>query len=398
MTAYVRTIAVVLALGSWATPARAQDRPVEFDSWVLSGWSFTPSVGIAGVWDSNVAVAANQAEGRSTETDRVFQIEPQGQIEFRSPRTEFVGGYRGHLRRYVRADALNGFDQRGYLSVRHHVTRRLEIHARNEFDDVPTTDEIELNGIPYARFGARTNRLGAGVDFRVSRTADASIRYENTWVDFDNQENFYQGGVMNSVRAAYSVRLTARTRVGGEYRVRHSNLNDDSRVLWFHDMGGLVEQSLSPHVTLSVAGGYSQVRDPGLQGTRGGAYFRSNLTRELEHALVGVGFQRNFAPSFGFGGSSGSQELRGYVVMPFSRNRIYVNGSGMWRRTNPLQTEELALDSFIFDTTVGYGVSRWLRLEGFHRFTRQDSQVTGGEVNRHRAGVQVVISQPMRFQ
>ena len=70
----------------------------------------------------------------------------------------------------------------------------------------------------------------------------------------------------------------------------------------------------------------------------------------------------------------------------------------MWRRTNPLESDELALDSFVIDATAGYGVSRWLRLEAFHRFSRQDSRITGGEINRHRLGLQVVISQPMRIQ
>ena len=43
-------------------------------------------------------------------------------------------------------------------------------------------------------------------------------------------------------------------------------------------------------------------------------------------------------------------------------------------------------------------LARWLRLEGFYAFTRQDSQVTGGEIHRHRTGVQIVISQPVRIR
>ena len=126
--------------------------------------------------------------------------------------------------------------------------------------------------------------------------------------------------------------------------------------------------------------------------------YANPLTGGFAMATVGAGYERSYAPSFGFGGSSSSQELRGYVFMPFTRSRIYVNASGMWRRTNPLLLEELALDSFIVDTTAGYGLSRWLRFEVFHHFSRQDSRITGGEINRHRLGAQVVISQPMRIQ
>ena len=64
----------------------------------------------------------------------------------------------------------------------------------------------------------------------------------------------------------------------------------------------------------------------------------------------------------------------------------------------PLVANELQLDTIWLRSTVGYSVSRWLRLEGFHMFTRQDSQVTGGEINRHRIGAQVVVSQPVRIQ
>jgi hypothetical protein len=74
-----------------------------------------------------------------------------------------------------------------------------------------------------------------------------------------------------------------------------------------------------------------------------------------------------------------------------------VDGSVAWRRSNPFVANELRLDTYWVRSTLGYGLTRWLRLEGFYAFSRQDSQVTGGEVNRHRGGVQVVISQPMRI-
>jgi hypothetical protein len=84
--------------------------------------------------------------------------------------------------------------------------------------------------------------------------------------------------------------------------------------------------------------------------------------------------------------------------MPLSKNRLYVQGSAAWRRSDPFVVNELQLDTIWIRSTLGYSAARWLRIEGFHAFTRQDSQVTGGEINRQRAGVQVVISQPMRIQ
>jgi hypothetical protein len=393
----IRPAAALLALTLCAAPApaTAQERPQEFEGWTVPGWSFTPSLGIAGLWDSNIAVAA---QGPANPSDRVFIVTPQGQLDFRSSRTEFVAGYGGDVRRYMTSDALNAFDQRAYISLRHAATPRLEVFARNRFDDVSTTDEIDLNGVPFSRFGAKTNTLAAGVDVRVTKLTDANVLYENTWVDFDNPGNFFQGGTIHSLRSDYSVRLSEKTRVGAQYRLRQSNINDDARTFWFHDMGGSLQQALSPHVNASLAAGYSLVRDPGETGNRGGLYLKAGIDRRTDYATVGVSYERSYAPSFGFGGSSSSQELRGNIFMPFTRNRLYVNASGGWRRTNPLLRDELELDTFIIDTAAGYGITRWARVEAFHRFSRQDSEITGGEINRHRVGLQVVISQPMRIQ
>ena len=84
--------------------------------------------------------------------------------------------------------------------------------------------------------------------------------------------------------------------------------------------------------------------------------------------------------------------------MPFSRNRVYIQASGGWRRSNSILTPQLSFDQFDSDVTAGYGLTRWLRAEVFHIYSRQDSRMTGGEINRHRVGLQVVVAQPMRIR
>ena len=102
-------------------------------------------------------------------------------------------------------------------------------------------------------------------------------------------------------------------------------------------------------------------------------------------------------PSFGFGGASENQELRGYVPMPLQQ-RFYIGASVVWRRSTPFEAEALEVDTLWLRSTFGYTASRWLRVEALYTFNRQDSIVDGGEVDRHRGGVQFVISQPMRIQ
>src|SRR5688572_7169766 len=264
-TLFRRVIAALAVIVATQPAAFGQERPAEFDSWTVPGWTFTPAVTFGGLWDSNVGLAGNQP-GRPTDGDRGFVFEPHGQLEFRNNRTDFVGGYKGYFRRYLDIDELNGFDQRFFFSLQRLASKRVTVLVRNEYADLPSTDDVLLNGIPYSRTGSKSNRLGAGVETRLTKYDDLRVHYENTWVSFDdNASSFLRGGTLNEVRADYRRRLTERTSLGGEYRLRHAGFNDvnDGDVrMWFHDVGAVVSQALGPHVTLAAAAGYSVVRDP----------------------------------------------------------------------------------------------------------------------------------------
>lgn len=385
------------ALGALAAPAAAQQQETQLASWRVPGWSFTPGLSIGAVRDNNVALAA-PGDTAKPDADSLFAIEPFGSLEFFSARTEFSGGYRGYVRRYMEIDELNGFDQRLQVQLRHLATKRLTLFIRDHYLDVPTTDEVQLNGLPFLRTGLRTNSLAGGVEARLTKFTDLASRYELTWVDFNNEETVLTGGWVNGVRTDLTHRFNARTSAGGEYSVRFASLNAGTRSMTFHDAGGILNYALGPHTTLSAAAGLSHLADDLLDETRTAPYFRAGLMHRLEAATIGTSYERSFVPSFGFGGSNESQELRGFVDMPIPTNRAYVQASVAWRRSIPFLASDLELDSILTRSTVGYALARWFRVEGFHAYTRQDSKVTGGEIDRHRVGVQVVISQPMRIQ
>jgi hypothetical protein len=203
---------------------------------------------------------------------------------------------------------------------------------------------------------------------------------------------------VNGARTQLTRRLNDRLSVGGEYGIRFADLNQGLHHVTFQETGGVFHYALATRTTVSVSGGWAFLNDQLLNEQHNGAYVRGEITHDVQHATVGGSFERTFVPSFGFGGSNQSEELRGFVRMPFDRNRLYYQGSAAWRRSVPLITNELELDTIWLRSTVGYSASRWLRFEGFHMFTRQDSQVTGGEINRHRIGAQIVVSQPVRIQ
>jgi hypothetical protein len=407
-----RAMAAAVLACAIAAPALAQQPPAteeipdppepvqeEWLSWRLPGWTFLPGVTLAGIYDSNVGLADAPATTGRTESDGLFLVQPFGRVEYNSPRTLFNAGYRGYVRRYTEVSQLNGYDQRASVSVRRRVTRLVTAFANNSYHDVPTTDEVILNGVPFSRTGTRTNNFTGGFSARLSRVTDLSAQYENTWVAFDHTADaFLAGGVVNGARANLTRRLSNRLSAGGHYAIRLASVNEGTRELTFQDLGVTMSYAVGPRTSLSGAAGVSHLRDRTLDTTRRGPFLRASIVHGIERVTVGANFQRSLVPAFGFGGSSSTQELGGYIRMPLVSNRAYVQGAVSWRRSDPFLETDLELDTIWMRTTVGYALAPWIRLEGFHAYTRQDSIVLGGEVGRHRVGFQTVIAQPVRIR
>jgi hypothetical protein len=390
----------VVAVLLLAAPAAAepQEQAAEFQSYRVSGWSFTPSVAIGTLYDSNLALADAPADTGRTQADSLLTIMPAGQLEFFGRRTDFSANYRGFVRRYFDVSSLDGFDQRSALTFRRAMSRRLTLFARNSFADSPTTDEIDLNGVPFRRTGSKTNTFAAGSEFRVTKFITWAARYDGTWVEFDRQDLFLTGGLIHALNNEVTYQVSSRVAAGGEYSYRTASLDEGNRELGFQNAGGVLRLTLGPRTTSAFGAGFGSLHDRNTGEKRTGPYVRMSVAHALEHATVGGGYERQYVPSFGFGGASGSQELRGYVLMPLGRQRLYTQMSGSWRRTQPFEQDTLELDTVALRATVGYAAARWARVEGVYLYTRQDSIVTGGEVDRHRIGVQFVVSQPVRIR
>lgn len=390
-------VGLSLALLLSGVPAGAQDM-TELAPGRTPGWSFTPGLTIGGVFDSNVALAAVNPVGDRAQGDRLLVAQPFAQLDFVTKRTELSAGYRGNVRRYVEFGQLNGFDQGANASLRRLVSKRVTLLVTDNYAKVPTTDELEVNGVPFSRTGARRNSFAGHLIARLTKFTDVSFGYDNTWIRFDRTDSLLTGGVVNAWTTRLNHQVRERVSTGIEYAVRFADLNEGTRQLTFHDAGVTAQVGMSQRTSATFAAGYSFLNDRSLNETRTGPYVRAELTRETEHATIGAAFERMFVPSFGFGGSSESQQLRGFVRMPLNSNRLYVQGTASWRRTDPLVEIELPLDTTLLRSTLGYAATPYLRVEAFHAFTRQDTRIAGGKVNRQRVGVQVVISQPMRIQ
>ena len=92
----------VIAVAGAAAPWRrrpapgAGQQPTELESWRVPGWTITPGVVVGALFDSNVAIASRRRPiPHSTASDKLFQVEPFGQIDYFSPRTSSSTGYQG---------------------------------------------------------------------------------------------------------------------------------------------------------------------------------------------------------------------------------------------------------------------------------------------------------------
>ncbi|HET7617687.1 MAG TPA: hypothetical protein VFK20_04190 [Vicinamibacterales bacterium] len=386
---------IVIALLTWSVTAPAQQQD-ELRNRPIPGWSFIPGVTIGTLFDSNVGLASEPVGDARNEGDRQFLVQPSAQLVFNGKYTNFDAGYRGYLRRYEDFEALNGYDQRGIVSLRRRATRHVTFYASESYTQSPTTDELELNGVPFSRVGSRQNDVQAGIDAQVGPFTSVSARYDLTSVAFDRDSPGFNGGYVHGVVGTMNHKIAAHVSIGGEYRLRLARLDDGARDITFHDAGGTIHVQTGPHTSIDGAAGVAFVSASQFDASRTGPYFRGAITQELEYATVGGAFERTFVPSFGFGGTTRTQEVRGFIRMPIER-RMYVQGTTTWRRSNPLIATELQLDTLRLQSTVGYSLSRWLHLEGFYHFTRQETQL-GGLIGRHRAGIQAVIAQPMRLR
>ncbi len=395
LLAIAATALAVCALAG--ASASAQQGQAELQSWHVPGWSFTPGVAIGTVYDNNVAVAGPDQFGK-TASDTMMQFEPFGQLEFFSARTTFSSGYRGAMRRYFELSDLDGFDHRLYATLRHRVTRRVSIFLDQSFQQAPTTDELQLNGLPFLRVGSRYNLISGGVDARVTKSLDLTTRYEFSHVDFLDEATALRDGFVHGVHTSLTHRFGARASFGGEYGIRRANLNEGSRDYLFQNGGAVLQYRTGERTTVDLSGGLTYLVDRTFDVTRSGPYVKAALVHRAERATVGGEYQRNYTPSFGVISAQRSQELLGYVEMPFRQNRFYVQESAAWRRSDPFLTDNFPLNTLWVSSTLGYAIQRWLRLEAHHTFSSQDNRLAGGRVTRHLAGIQLVVSQPTRIR
>jgi hypothetical protein len=388
---------VLIALAVLAVPVTVRAQPAtEEVPRQPPGWVFTPSVGFGGTWDDNLLLAS---EGDPRLKDYGTPVDSGLTLAYRGRRLNLSGSYGGSFVMYRTYDEVNSASQRARVYLEHRATSRLKVFAEENYIDAPSTDALNLAGVPFYRTGSRTNEAGGGIEALLARHTTLVAGYVLRSVAFDAQVGQQlQDGHEHEWRVSLARAHTPHLTIGVQYDLRHEVLSNPDDRFNIQQAGATVEYALTPRVTVSGVLGVA-VLGAGL--TQDGSIGPAIETQLLYHARdtrLSASYQRTFVPSFGFGGTFQNEEWVGNVHVPIGSSRVYVESSLAWFDNDPIESGQPSLQSVWLSGTGGYRASRWLTLEVYARRTSQNAQRPGGNVRRSDIGFRVVVTKPMRIR
>ena len=361
------------------------------------GWTVTPSLGYAGVWDDNALV---RGEGEVLPGDLTNAVNPRLSVDFNSRRSQLSAFYDGSFVAYRELSSLNSFDQRFSGHARRLMTRRLAWFGQMSFSESPTTEALGIVGVPYLRVGSRLLDSRTGVEVTLSKQTTVGADYGFQWMAFEDDPLLgltLFGGNNHSFTGSVRHALAERAALIGTYNLQLATVVDGGRFAVQNAQGG-VEFEPAADTRVFATAGFSYLSYSDLVVPRVGPAFRIGLSRGfLTTGAWDVSYSRAFVPSFGFAGTSENEELITRVLVPLGP-RLYSRGSVAWRRNEPLVPGGLRLKSTWLEGGLGYAPAPWMRIEGFYDGARQEIDRPGGRLVRNRVGLQVVTAKPMRIR
>src|SRR5262245_5912365 len=398
-TALRYVAAAVFALSSATAVIYAQQNtPTAPHTRSTPGWVFTPSIGFGGSWDSNVLLAN---PGNEPPSDYATPFSPGASIDYLGRRVQFSSGYEGSFLMYRTLDALNSAQHLGRASLEYRASRRLKLFADEHFERAPTTDALDLAGVPFYRVGSRTNASGGGFEAAVARHTTLRGRYTLRDVSFDADPRTaanLQGGIEHDVNVSVGHALSSTLTVGAEYDLRHEIMTEGLNTFNINTGGVSVNYIVTPTLSLTGMVGISYLGDGVTHESRVGPAVSAGAAKRTKYVIISGTYAQSFVPAFGFGGTFQNRALTGTIHVPFARARAYAEGSATRSDNEPIDPTQPSLVSVWLSTTVGYRLSRWLRAEGFYDRTEQSSDRPGSDLNRNQVGFRFVAAKPVRLR
>jgi len=393
-------IAIMLAAASLLVGGEAQAQPTPWSpERFTAGWVFTPAMGLGGVWDSNVLVVQ---EGNPATQEMVGLVNPRAEIDFNGKRARFSAGYSGRLETYRSLDELTRYSQSGRVSSRYRLTPRLNVYNGQSFAQTPTTDDLEIAGLPFMRVGTRRFDTSGGFDYALSQRATLAASYAFQWISFQRSEAdaaFLEGGHYHNPSVQTSYALTSRVRVGGIWEHSRAELDGGAETYIVNAAMGEVEWKAGPDTSVRGAAGVAHLDAVRRDEQRTGPSYRAAVSHAFPRVSVAAGYSRTYVPVFGFGGLTSSEVFTASATVPVLRQRMFVRGHATHanHESLALSQTQISLESFRVGAVVGFAASRWLRVEAFVDGRHQTSSARG-RVDRARVGIQFVTSKPVRIE
>jgi hypothetical protein len=402
--ALARGVTLVAALAGCAVAGVASAQtlapPQELPPSAAPGWTVTPSIGVAALWDDNLAVVS---EGQQPLNDQVTSVTPSFVSRYRGRRGDVLLEYRGAFDFYRRYTDFDSADHRGRIDGKRRLSRSVTAFARDYFAHSPTT-EVPINDTGLLTLRRRTtqfNDFRGGLDIVPARHTTLTLAYGSQWMDLAADEQvqpLLRGGYANSADVTLKRELSSRMAVGAEYDYQHSVVSDGDEVFDIQHAQALFDFDFTPGLTLSSGVGYAWQLAGRDQPADSAPAVRADLRYQARRTLWSLGYSRSFLPSFGFGGTVQNEEVRGSVQVPVTR-AVELNAVVSARQNDPLAaTGGAALRAVSAQGSALWTVAQWLRLELFAVYSGQDAQRAGGRINRTRAGVRLITLHPMRLQ
>jgi hypothetical protein len=367
------------------------------------GWTFTPRFGFSETYDDNISLFGVGTADEHND-DYISTIFPGAELHYGGKHTTMDADYSGSFLNYATFTLLNRWNQRGKFDLRRRETARLNWDARTSFAMMPTTDLVELGGIPYRNTGAKTADARGGFTYSLGARDKLlqSMNYQS--VHFDRPEevrDYLRGGRVFESSTGWRHKMSARMALGADYTFRRATVVDDPEPFNIQTTEVAVDYDLSPSWAFSGAAGVVYLQSTMLTSSQTGPAWRLRIQRQRNRALFHVGYNRSYIPSFGFGGTVSNEELGvGYRTPLFGSRHFYLDTSAVYRDNEPLTDtlNQLPLKSLRTHSAFGWEPQPWVQLEAFYSFLTQNSLRAGGQLHRNRIGFQIVTSKPVRMQ
>jgi hypothetical protein len=123
-----------------------------------------------------------KGKGDATEGDLLNVLNPHADVGFHGRRGQLDVSYDGAVLLYHDLSTLNSYDQRTAASARRRISPHVTLFVRNSFALVPTTQTVDLVGVPFLRTGSTIEDLQAGVEAALSRHTTMTATYDFDWV------------------------------------------------------------------------------------------------------------------------------------------------------------------------------------------------------------------------